>query len=139
VHDAYDLIICLYTRDVEMIFFRKEPLISNKDFTMIISEKRKMERFSLELSTSLLATSQSEKSEPIELLTSNVCAGGAFYNTEKPLPPGIELRVNFIVPLDKLKNIEVKGVSVEVLGSVIRTDQQGMAICFDEKYKILPY
>ena len=106
---------------------------------MIISERRKMERFSLELPTSLLATSQSEKSEPIELLTSNVCAGGAFYNTEKPLPSGIELRINIIIPLDKLKNIEGKRSRIEVLGSVIRTDQQGMAICFDKKYRILSY
>ena len=103
---------------------------------MIISERRKMERFSLELPTSLWVTSQSEKSEPIELLTSNVCAGGAFYNTEKPLPSGIELKVNFMVPLDNLKNIDVKKVSVEVLGWVIRTTNQGMAVCFDEKCKI---
>ena len=106
---------------------------------MVTFERREMERFSLELPTSLFVTSQSEKSESIELVTSNICAGGAFYNTEKPLPPGIELRINFIVPLDKLKNIEVKRLRIEVLGSVIRTDQQGMAICFDEKYKILPY
>ena len=98
-----------------------------------------MERFSLELPTSLFVTSQSEKSESIELLTSNVCAGGAFYKTETPLPSGTEWRINLIISLDKLKNIEGKRSRIEVLGSVIRTDQQGMAICFDEKYKILPY
>jgi hypothetical protein len=103
---------------------------------MHISERRRMERFSLELPTSLLVTSQSEKSEPIELLTSNICAGGAFYNTEKPLSSGIELRINFIVPLDRLKDIEVKRVSVEVLGWVIRATNQGMAVCFDKKCKI---
>ena len=114
-------------------------LSSVKDFTMVTFERREMERFPLELPTSLFVTSQSEKSESIELVTSNVCAGGAFYNTEKPLPPGIELRINFIVPLDKLKNIEVKRVSVEVLGWVIRTTNQGMAVCFDKKHKISSY
>lgn len=105
----------------------------------MISERRKMERFSLELPTSLFVISQSEKTESIELLTSNICSGGAFYKTENPLPPGVELRINLIIPLDKLKNLEGKRSRIDVLGSVIRTDQQGMAICFDEKYTISPY
>ena len=114
-------------------------LFSAKDFTMVTFERRKMERFSLELPTCLLVTNESKKPESIELVSSNVCAGGAFYKTEKPLPLGTELRIDFIIPLDKFKNLEGKRSRIEVLGSVIRTDQQGMAICFDEKYKILPY
>jgi len=101
-------------------------------------ERRKMERFSLELPACLLMTNESENQESIELVTSNVCAGGAFFKTEKPLPPGIELRIELFIHLDKLKNIGGKRSRIEVLGSVIRTEKQGMAVCFDKKYKIHP-
>ena len=106
---------------------------------MITFERRKMERFLLELPTSLLVTSQSEKPESIELVTSNVCAGGAFFKTDKPLTVGTDVKSAIILPLDKFENVKNKISYIDVSGSVIRTDQQGMAICFDKKYKIFPY
>lgn len=98
-----------------------------------------MERFSLELSTTLLVTGQSEKSESIELLTSNVCAGGAFVITDEPLSIGTKVGVSMILFLEKLKKIRGERSLINVSGSVIRTDEKGMAICFDEKYTISPY
>ena len=98
-----------------------------------------MERFSLELPTCLLVTNKNEKPESIELVTSNVCAGGAFYKTKKPLPPETELQIDLIIPFDKLKNMEGKRSRLEVLGSVIRTEKQGMAVRFDKKHKISSY
>ena len=102
-------------------------------------EKRKMERFSLELPARLTWTGKDKKHESMEQLTSNICAGGAFFKTQKPLSIGTELKINITLPLDKFKNIKAKRSYISVSGSVIRIDQQGMAICFDKKYKILPY
>jgi len=106
---------------------------------MIKFERRTLERFSLELPTWLFITNKNEKLDSIELVTSNVCAGGAFYKTENPLPSGFELRLDIIIPLDRLKNLKGKRSRIEVLGSVIRTEKQGMAVCFDKKYKISAY
>jgi len=98
-----------------------------------------MERFSLELPARLAWTGKDKKHESIEQLTSNICAGGAFFKTQKPPSIGTELKINITLPLKKFKNIKSKKSYISVSGSVIRMDQQGMAICFDKKYKILPY
>jgi hypothetical protein len=103
------------------------------------SDRRKMERFSLELPAYLSLVDRKENPKPPELITSNVCSGGAYFKTEKPLTIGIDVKLAVILPLDKFKNEKGKISIIDVSGSVIRTDQQGMAICFDKKYRILPY
>ena len=105
---------------------------------MIELEKRKMERFSLELPTYLSIVNKGEKRKSLKFITSNICSGGAFFKTEKPLSIGTDVKLNIILPLDKFKNVTSKRSSIYVSGSVIRTDQQGMAICFDKNYKITP-
>jgi len=105
---------------------------------MIELEKRKMERFSLELPTYLSIVNKGEKRKSLKFITSNICSGGAFFKTEKPLSIGTDVKLNIILPLDKFKNVKSKRSSIYVSGSVIRTDQQGMAICFDKRYKITP-
>jgi len=105
---------------------------------MIELEKRKMERFSLELATYLSIVNNGEKRKSLKFTTSNICSGGAFFKTEKPLSIGTDVKLNIILPLDKFKNLKSKRSSIYVSGSVIRTDQQGMAICFDKRYKITP-
>ena len=101
-------------------------------------EKRKMERFSLELPARFTWTGKDKKHESLEQLTSNICAGGAFFKTQKPLPIGTDVKINIILPLDKFKNAKLKRSYINVSGSVIRIDQQGMAICFDKKFLISP-
>ncbi len=105
---------------------------------MIAFEKRKMERFSLELPTSLSVVNARRNKEPIELFTRNVCAGGAFFKTERPLSVGTDLKIDLIVPLDRIKNLKGKRSRIDVSGSVIRTEDQGMAVCFGKKYRIEP-
>ncbi len=102
-------------------------------------EKRKMERFSLEIPTRIIWTDNGSKQESLGLMTSNICSGGAFFKTEKPLSIGTDVKLNIILPLDKFKNVKGKTSHINIAGSVIRTDQQGMAICFDKRYKITPY
>ena len=106
---------------------------------MIEFEKRKMERFSLELATYLSIVNKGEKRKSLKFITRNICSGGAFFKTEKPLSIGTDVKLNIILPLDKFKNVKNKRSSIYVSGSVIRTNEKGMAICFDEKCTISPY
>jgi hypothetical protein len=101
-------------------------------------EKRKMERFSLKLPAKLAWTGKDNKPEHLEQVTSNICAGGAFFETQKPLSVGTDVKINIILPLEKFKNLKLKRSHIRVSGSVIRTDQQGMAVCFDKKFHIVP-
>jgi len=106
---------------------------------MIQSDRRKMERFDLELPAKLTWTGKDKDHESTELMTSNICAGGVFFKTNKPLAVGTDVKLAVILLLAKFKNVKDKISYIDVSGSVTRTDQQGMAICFDKKYEILPY
>lgn len=102
-------------------------------------EKRKMERFDLELPAKLSWTGKEKEHESIELMTSNICAGGAYLITDRPLPKRTDVKMDLILQLDRLHEFGGRKSRIDVSGFVIRTDQQGMAVCFDKKYKISPY
>ena len=53
---------------------------------------------------------------------------------------GTELKMDLILELDRLHELGGRQSHIHVSGLVIRTDQQqGMAVCFDRKYKISPH
>ena len=103
------------------------------------SERRKEERFDLKLPAKLSWTGEDNKQESFELMTSNICAGGAYFLTDRPMSEGTEVKIDLILEIDRLHEIGSRRSHIHVSGSVIRTDQQGVAVCFDRKYKILPH
>ena len=105
---------------------------------MIEFDRRKAERFFLELSTHLCVINRNNNSKCLELVTSNISSEGAYFKTENPLSIETDVKLDIILPLEKFKNVKDRISHIEVSGSVIRTDQQGMAICFDKRYKIFP-
>jgi hypothetical protein len=108
-------------------------------FAMIELDKRKSERFDLKLPTKLSWSGKDKQNESIELITSNVCSGGAYLATESPLPKGTEVNMDMLLNLDRLKEFGGRQSRIDVSGFVVRTDLHGMAICFDRTYKISPY
>jgi len=102
-------------------------------------ERRDMERFDLELSALLSINDESGNPRAFEVTTRNICSGGAFFKTDNPLPVGTDVKINLILPLEKFKTGQRNRSRIEGSGSVIRTDQQGMAVCFNKRYKIEPY
>jgi len=105
---------------------------------MIESDKRKMERFDLELPAKLTWAEKDNERESIELMTSNISSDGAFFKTNKPLTVGTAVKLAVILPLNKFKNVKYKNSHIHLSGSVIRTNHRGMAIRLGKKYEILP-
>jgi len=103
------------------------------------SDRRKMERFDLKLPTNLSWAGKGKEQELIELMTNNICAGGAYFITSRALPKGTEVKVNLILHLDKIQKRGSKRSHIDVSGFVTRTNHQGMAIWFDKNYKISPH
>jgi Tfp pilus assembly protein PilZ len=101
------------------------------------TERRKMERFTLELEACLSCMDANEIHSN-GIFTKNICAGGAFVNTEKRLPVGTDVKMDLILSLHKLKYPSAKQSHITVWGMVIRTDETGMAVCFGNHYKIIP-
>jgi hypothetical protein len=105
---------------------------------MKMNERRKMERFSLQLLARVSVRGEGEGQHDIELLTKNISAGGAFIQTPGSLPIGTRLNIEVLLPIGEIKKVKGEMALIKVTGSVIRIDEKGMAISFDEDYQILP-
>jgi len=102
-----------------------------------INQKRKIERFPVRLPAGILLAGE-EKEEPMIFLTDDASAGGVFIKTERSLPLGSEVTLDLVLPCIELKNFEGQGIRLKVSGAVIRVNETGMAIRFNEDYSIWP-
>jgi hypothetical protein len=107
----------------------------------IMEEKRKLERFDLKLPARIEPVRETEEREILTLMTSDICAGGAFFHTNDPLPEGTEVRIDLVLPLKKLKELaeDYDHAYIKVTGKVLRRETGGMAICFNRGYQIRPH
>jgi len=104
-----------------------------------MKDTRRLERFDLEMPATIeLLTSEREQSL-LNLRTTNICSGGAYFHTTQPLPEGTQVKIDLVLPLEKLKKLkkEHKKAYIKVTGKVLRTESEGMAICFDQDYQIM--
>ena len=100
-------------------------------------EARRLERFDLELPATLKVVNDEEEEKKIlNLLTSNICAGGAYFYTEQPLIVGTEVKLDLILTIEELKKLKGKQAYIKVSGKVIRAESNGMAICFNDDYSL---
>ncbi|HIP40043.1 MAG TPA: PilZ domain-containing protein [Desulfocapsa sulfexigens] len=117
---------------------------------MSAEERRHHERFSMEIQVKMTAETWSGKTPMMEFLTANISAGGAFIETDAPLPLASRVRLEFllalenlealkfIVSLETLKAWKGKRVWISASGIVVRHETDGMGIMFDENYQINP-
>jgi hypothetical protein len=104
-----------------------------------MKERRKLERFSFEVPATIEVLVSGERKETLDLPTSNICAGGAFFHTTQALPQGTKVKMDLVLSFDRLKNVVSHNrINVKVNGTVSRSESKGMAICFDENYRMMP-
>jgi hypothetical protein len=103
-------------------------------------ERRKVERFSLELPAKITVVSANGKAkETINFQTENISAAGAFFPTSKPLPTGTRIIINLVLPFDKPKRFNGHSkAGIKLEGTVQRSTERGMAVAFDRSYQITP-
>ena len=106
-----------------------------------MKERRKLERFSLQIPATIEVIGPAQRKAKVEVVTSNICAGGAYFQTTHPLPKGTQIRIDLLLSLEKLKKLkaEYDQAYIKVTGTVLRTESQGMAVRFDEDYEIRPH
>jgi PilZ domain len=117
---------------------------------MSADERRVHERFSMRIQTKMTAETLSGKTPIMEYLTANISAGGAFIETDRPLPLVSKVRLEFLLSLEDLQTLKFilsletlkawkgKRVWVTASGIVARCEPTGMGIMFDENYQISP-
>jgi hypothetical protein len=98
-----------------------------------MGEKRSLERFDLVLPSLIKFMDQHHEERILHLQTSNICSGGAYFSTNQPLPEGTQVNIDLVLPLDRLKILKKQHQKafIKATGTVLRTESEGMAVCFD--------
>lgn len=105
-----------------------------------MEEKRKLERFDLKVPARIEGVGNRRDKDILDLITSDICAGGAFFHTDQPLPEGTKVRIDLVLPLAGLRRLlsDYDHAHIKVTGTVLRKEPSGMAICFNRDYLIRP-
>jgi len=104
-----------------------------------MDDQRNFERFDLTVPAKVEIIKAGQETErEASLVTSNICAGGAFLVTEDSIPKGTRVNVDLVLSIDKLKEMLDSHCRVIVQGEVVRTEDNGVAVRFDENYQIMP-
>ena len=103
-------------------------------------EKRELERFALDLPAQINLIS-SNVEDKIEVKTSNICSGGAFFKMFRPLPVGTAVRITLNLPLSRFDSLKdyCRSSQIRMTGKVSRCEQSGMSVLFDTEYQIHPF
>ena len=104
----------------------------------VSEEKRKMERFELEVFSTIRVGPKGHHKDTIELCSKNICSEGAYFETSKLLPVGTPVALSIKLKVNNKLNERNNQVAIEVTGKVIRSEKDGMAIKFDNDFKMLP-
>ena len=100
-------------------------------------EKRRVERFDLQIKTMLNVRDTATPHNLSVLFSRDISCDGVFLLTETPYPVGTNLDLNFLLTHPELgSKSRDEGINLKTRGKVIRTDYQGMAVEFDKQYKI---
>jgi hypothetical protein len=103
-------------------------------------ENRSMERFDLELpaKVEIFGPDGDTATGALDVCTKDVCAGGAFFQADCPLPEGAPVKVVLRMPLQNLKKLTGKTAHIRVSGQVVRSSPDGFAVRFEPEYIIEP-
>ena len=105
-----------------------------------MEERRELERFKLRLPARIEVVSGVPEVEKdiINIETDNICSGGAYFHTLSPLPKGTQVKIDMVLNFQRLRIPKNRRPHIKVSGNVLRSEATGMAIQFDNRYKIIP-
>ena len=114
-------------------------------------DSRRQERFSLDIQANLSAEVMSNgKKITEETMATNISSGGAFVTTHLQIPLASKVYLEFLVDyeqlkmlrfilsLDSLKAFTGNKIWVKATGIVIRVEEKGVGIIFDQDYQLSP-
>ncbi len=106
----------------------------------LVYERRRLERFDLQVPAKIEVLSSPDTASILELLTKDICAGGAYFPTKTALASGTKVKLDILLPVRNINTLSdnTRGL-IKVNGTVIRSGPAGMAIGFDTGYLITPF
>jgi hypothetical protein len=103
-----------------------------------MAERRRLERFDLSAPAQLIVESENGEKEQLNLTIKDVSSGGAYLYSPQPPMKGARVTMEMLIILDALRKLagEKGRVRIKLRGTVIRVDKNGVAIRFENKYRI---
>ena len=102
-----------------------------------MKERREFERFDLQLPARVETETPNRKNEIFALKAGNISAGGALFHAGRPLPEGTRVRLSIILEIEKLKKLTGSQCHINVKGTVVRSEEEAMAVRFQPNYDIM--
>ena len=99
-------------------------------------DKRKYERFEIEL-PARLETISSNKKQVFDFVTKNISASGAFVSENGSLSNGSCIKMSLTTQNKRLAELTGSQCLIECEGSIVRTTPTGVGICFNKDCQIL--
>ncbi len=90
--------------------------------------RRKFERFEINAPATLEVNGQDNRT--LQLHTKDISAGGAYFQSAEPLDQGVKVTAEIIIPNETITNLTGTEFQLKVHGTVVRTDDGGMAVRF---------
>ncbi|MBN1547940.1 MAG: PilZ domain-containing protein [Syntrophaceae bacterium] len=104
-----------------------------------MDDKRKFERFAIQVPARIEVPAQDGHAVKLELETHDLSAGGTFIKLDHPLPEGSQVKIDIVLSFEELKTeIDPSGsLILSTTGRVVRSEAEGIAIRFDENYEFM--
>jgi hypothetical protein len=95
-----------------------------------MADRRRIQRYNLNIPAVIIdipAVPECSESPEVMLMTRDISASGAFFDTRQPLSPGMMLGLELQLP-----DRDYPGGRVQIHGTVVRSTPTGMAVSFDD-------
>jgi hypothetical protein len=104
-----------------------------------MQERRKLQRFDLHSPAKVQVVTENGREDAIDVVTKDISSSGAFLLSPKPVAEGRTVDVEVVLSFETLHRITGgRGkVIVRVKGKVVRSDETGMAVAFDRRFKLI--
>ncbi len=106
------------------------------DKSMVVATKRTRERFNV-VAKCLIHVNDDNSCYGVKVChTSNISASGALLETDEALPVGAQIGLNIVSLLSEKNDNIGEDNLIEVSGTVLRTDENRLAVSFNNEYDI---
>jgi len=103
-----------------------------------MKERRKFERFPLSLLTRI-ETKESNRKHIFKFQTRDISSAGAFIDTTEKFSEGTQFKMDIAIPNKNIKKLTGALSLIECEGSVVRSTESGIAVCFNGNCQILSF
>lgn len=100
--------------------------------------KRLQERLEIEINAYITYKNTDGAAQSIQLSTKNLSSGGAFFPAEDSLRIGQDVNIDLFLPLEYLRSLGGKTVLIKAAGKVVRKENEGVAVAFDNNHIVVP-